>query len=235
MGTSSGSEKYSLKWNDFTSNLSVSFQELRQDQDFFDVKLLTDESEIRCHKLILGACSPKLRQIIKRMSEISNPAIYLRGVRDQDLKNIIEFMYVGEVSVGHHDLDSFLAVAQDLEIKGLTQDHSNDHVQAPVQDHHVEVPVQDHHVETHSPPAKKFKASKGSPTKNVQKVKMKNEPLDFEAVDHVDENVDQMEANVQDYNEPYYNETLGLDENSEDVKGMFLCNNFHFQPLNFPK
>ena len=60
MGAVEG-EKYCLKWNDFTSNLSSAFNELRDDEDFFDVTLLTEESEIRCHKLILGACSPHFR------------------------------------------------------------------------------------------------------------------------------------------------------------------------------
>lgn len=52
---------------------------------------------------------------------MSNPAIYLRGVQHKDIKNIIEFMYIGEVNVAQEDLDSFLSVAQDLCIKGLTQ------------------------------------------------------------------------------------------------------------------
>jgi len=118
---SAESEKYCLKWNDFTSNLSSAFSELRDDEDFFDVTLLTEESEIRCHKLILGACSPHFRQIIKRLTAVQNPAIYLRGVRHEDIKNILEFMYLGEVNVAQEDLDSFLSVAQDLCIKGLTQ------------------------------------------------------------------------------------------------------------------
>ena len=126
MGSSvAESEKYCLKWNDFTSNLSSAFNELRDDEDFFDVTLLTEESEIRCHKLILGACSPHFRAIIKRLASIQNPAIYLRGVRHEDIKNILEFMYLGEVSVSQEDLDSFLSVAQDLCIKGLTQQDSS--------------------------------------------------------------------------------------------------------------
>ena len=65
------------------------------------------------------------RHIIKRLSTVQNPAIYLRGVRHEDIKNILEFMYLGEVSVAQEDLDSFLSVAQDLCIKGLTQGDNN--------------------------------------------------------------------------------------------------------------
>ena len=60
--------------------------------------------------------------MIKRLNSQLNPAIYLRGVRHEDIKNILEFMYLGVVNVCQEDLDSFLSVAQDLCIKGLTQD-----------------------------------------------------------------------------------------------------------------
>ena len=65
------------------------------------------------------------RNIIRRLSAVQNPAIYLRGVRHEDIKNILEFMYLGMVNVAQEDLDSFLSVAQDLCIKGLTQDGGN--------------------------------------------------------------------------------------------------------------
>ena len=121
MSTMDG-DKYCLRWNEYSSNLSSAFNELRNDEDFFDITLITEESEIRCHKLILGACSPHFLQMIKRLNSQQNPAIYLRGVRHEDIKNILEFMYLGVVNVCQEDLDSFLSVAQDLCIKGLTQD-----------------------------------------------------------------------------------------------------------------
>ena len=34
---------------------------------------------------------------------------------------ILEFMYNGEVNVSQEDLNSFLSVAEDLKVKGLTQ------------------------------------------------------------------------------------------------------------------
>ena len=62
--------------------------------------------------------------MIKRLNSQVNPAIYLRGVRHEDIKNILEFMYLGVVNVCQESLESFLSVAQDLCIKGLTQDHN---------------------------------------------------------------------------------------------------------------
>ena len=35
-----------------------------------------------------------------------------------DLQSVLSFMYVGEVNVGQQDLTAFLAVAEDLQVKG---------------------------------------------------------------------------------------------------------------------
>lgn len=121
MGTT---ENFCLRWNDFEANLSSAFRELRDDADFFDVTLATDEDEVKAHKVVLSACSPHLKQVLKRHSKGENQAhllIYLRGVRHADLVSVLEFMYSGEVNVSQEDLNSFLAVAEDLRVRGLTQ------------------------------------------------------------------------------------------------------------------
>ena len=56
-------ENFCLRWNDFESNLSSAFRELRDDADFFDVTLATDEDEVKAHKVVLSACSPHLKQV----------------------------------------------------------------------------------------------------------------------------------------------------------------------------
>jgi hypothetical protein len=85
MGTT---DKYCLRWNDYRSNISLAFQDLRSSADFFDVTLATEEAEIRAHRVILSACSPHLRDVLKRHSNSSqsNLLIYLRGVRQCDLE-----------------------------------------------------------------------------------------------------------------------------------------------------
>ena len=37
------SEKFSLKWNDFKSTVSYSFGILREEKEFFDVTLVSDD------------------------------------------------------------------------------------------------------------------------------------------------------------------------------------------------
>jgi len=113
-------EKFCLRWNDFESNISVAFRELREDKDFFDVTLACDDDQIEAHKVILSACSPFFRTILKR-NHHERPLLYLRGVKYMDLMAVLNFMYHGEVNVAQDDLNSFLSIAEDLKVKGLTQ------------------------------------------------------------------------------------------------------------------
>eukprot|EP00092_Neocalanus_flemingeri_P010567 GFUD01011383.1.p1 GENE.GFUD01011383.1~~GFUD01011383.1.p1 ORF type:complete len:292 (+),score=63.95 GFUD01011383.1:182-1057(+) len=114
------SEKFCLRWNDFESNISVAFRELRDDKDFFDVTLACDENQIQAHKVILSACSPFFRTVLKR-NKHEHPLLYLKGVKYTDIVAVLNFMYHGEVNVAQEELNSFLAVAEDLKVKGLTQ------------------------------------------------------------------------------------------------------------------
>jgi len=114
------SEKFSLKWNDFESNLSSAFTELREEKELFDVTLVCDSNQIEAHKVVISACSPFFRRILKR-NQHSHPLLYLKGVPFTDLESVLSFMYQGEASVGQDHLNSFLATAEDLEVKGLTE------------------------------------------------------------------------------------------------------------------
>ena len=114
------SEKFCLKWNDFSRNISGAFKELLDNEDFFDVTLACDDNQIQAHKVILAACSPFFRNILHRNPH-QHPLLYMKGLKHSDLECIISFIYQGEVSVAQEELSSFLAVAQDLRIKGLTQ------------------------------------------------------------------------------------------------------------------
>jgi len=113
-------ENFCLRWNNFESNISVAFRELRDDKDFFDVTLACDENQIQAHKVILSACSPFFRTVLKR-NKHDHPLLYLKGVKYSDIVAVLNFMYHGEVNVAQDELNSFLAVAEDLKVKGLTK------------------------------------------------------------------------------------------------------------------
>jgi len=116
-------EKFCLRWNDFESNISGALKELREDKDFFDVTLACDDNQMEAHKVIISACSPFFRTILRR-NKHEHPLLYLKGVKYADLVSVLNFMYHGEVNVAQEELNSFLAVAEDLKVKGLTQNSS---------------------------------------------------------------------------------------------------------------
>ena len=114
------SEKFCLRWNNFETNISSAFRYLRDDNDFFDVTLVCEDEQIQAHKVILSACSPFFHKILRRNPH-QHPLLYMKGVKCQDMKSLLDFMYHGEVNVAQEELNSFLAVAEDLSVKGLTQ------------------------------------------------------------------------------------------------------------------
>jgi len=120
MGTNTAGEKFCLRWNDFESNISVAFREIREEKDFFDCTLSCGERQIQAHKIILSACSPFFRTILKQNPH-QHPLLYLKGVEFTDLQAVLNFMYHGEVNIAQTELNSFLAVAGDMQVKGLTE------------------------------------------------------------------------------------------------------------------
>ena len=113
------SEKFSLKWNDFQTTVSNSFKIFRQEEDLFDVTLVSDdEVQMSAHKLILSACSSFFKSILKKNPH-SSPLLYLSGVDSINLRYILDYIYQGEVQLSQDHLNPFMEVAKKLKIKGL--------------------------------------------------------------------------------------------------------------------
>ena len=114
------SEKFSLRWNDFQENISSAFSSLRDDTDFTDVTLISEDGlQLQAHKVILSASSPFFMNIFK-INRNPNPLLYLKGFKANQLHSIIDFMYHGVAEIQQENLDDFLAVAEELQLKGLT-------------------------------------------------------------------------------------------------------------------
>ena len=122
------SDNFCLRWNDFESNISSSFKELREDSELFDITLCCDNGIdlVHAHKVILAACSPFFRKILRHQKHLQNPFLYLKGIGIKELKAVLNFMYHGEVNVAQDFLNNFLTVAQELAIKGLSSDTKSD-------------------------------------------------------------------------------------------------------------
>ena len=112
-------EKFCLKWNDFQTNMSSSFGQMREHQNFSDVTLVCDgEQQIEAHKVILASSSIFLNNLLKQ-NKHSHPLLYMRGISTIQLNAVVDFIYHGEVNINQDDLDAFLNLAEELQLKGL--------------------------------------------------------------------------------------------------------------------
>ena len=121
-------EKLCLQWNDFKDNVLTTFGSLREDKDFADVTLACEDGkQVEAHKVILAASSPFFQNLLTKNLH-PHPLIYMRGVKSEDLSAIVDFLYFGETNVFQENLDSFLAIAEELQLKGLMGSKNDDDV-----------------------------------------------------------------------------------------------------------
>ena len=119
------SEKFCLKWNDFQNSVTASFENLKSDTDFTDVTLACEDGQqIEAHKVILASSSPFFQNLLKK-NKHPHPLIFMRGVKHEELAAIVDFLYCGETNVCQENLDAFLAIAGELQLKGLTDTGAN--------------------------------------------------------------------------------------------------------------
>ena len=113
------SEKFSLKWDAFQSNVSNSFAILRNEDYLLDVTIVTDDNEqVEAHKLVLSACSEYFKNIFKTKKH-SHPLLCLEDVSFKDIQNLMDYIYNGELQLFQEDLDRFLSLAQRFKLEGL--------------------------------------------------------------------------------------------------------------------
>ena len=119
VGSTNMSEKLCLQWNDFQGFIKSAFGNLREGNEFADVTLACEDGQqVEAHKVILAASSPFFQKLLGR-NKHPHPLIYMRGVKSGDLLAIVDFLYRGEANVFQVNLDSFLAIAEELQLNGL--------------------------------------------------------------------------------------------------------------------
>ena len=116
-----GQAEYLLEQKDFLSNYVGSFQQLKEDKELLDVTLACEDETVEAHKVVLSACSPFFRNVFKKATHV-NPFIYLKGVSHKDLVALLDYIYTGQTKVLAEDVDRFIQVGKDLQVKGLADE-----------------------------------------------------------------------------------------------------------------
>ena len=117
-------QQYCLRWNNHQHNLLSVFEDLLNHEAFVDVTIACDGLNLKAHKIVLSACSPYFQSMFYNTPD-KHPVVFLKDVRYDEMKALLEFMYRGEVSVDQEHLSSLLKVAEGLKIKGLADVSEN--------------------------------------------------------------------------------------------------------------
>ena len=90
--------KHNLQWHTYTDHLREMLHEMMKSNELTDVTLISDDQTLfKAHKIVLSACSEVFKGIIKDIPH--NSVIYLRGINQQEIESILQFMYLGETTL----------------------------------------------------------------------------------------------------------------------------------------
>ncbi|ODM94753.1 Protein bric-a-brac 1 [Orchesella cincta] len=90
-----------------------------------DILLACDGESFKCHKVILCSVSKQFATVIGNLGSLNTsgsgqlPVIMINGMRPLILKNLIEFMYRGTVSILSENIDEFIKAGKEMKVHGL--------------------------------------------------------------------------------------------------------------------
>lgn len=112
-------QEFCVRWNSHLGSIGAAFPQLLAVQRFVDVTLVCQGHQLRCHRLVLAACSNYFETILAE-NPCKHPIIILpREVKLWEIQALVDFMYKGEVNVTQAGLGHLLRCAEHLQIRGL--------------------------------------------------------------------------------------------------------------------
>ena len=119
--------KFNIGWNSFQSHLEETSKELYTGGHFADCTLVSDDMiPTQAHKIVLSSASIVFKQLLMlNPNSNTNPVLFLKGVKHEELKSILQFIYCGETNVHKDRFDKFILATNDLDIKGLSRSFDN--------------------------------------------------------------------------------------------------------------
>eukprot|EP00092_Neocalanus_flemingeri_P049651 GFUD01057143.1.p1 GENE.GFUD01057143.1~~GFUD01057143.1.p1 ORF type:complete len:138 (-),score=50.44 GFUD01057143.1:145-525(-) len=111
---------FHLENSSFSSSLTSSLSSLLATSSLCDCSLICSDGQLSAHKVILAATSSFFSSVFS-LHHHNHPLIYLRGIKTDQMQAVLGYIYSGGTQVAEEDLASFLAVAEDLKIDGLTR------------------------------------------------------------------------------------------------------------------
>ena len=114
-----------LAWDNFQTENSNHIKQLRLQEDFSDVTLVTDDGQVKSHKIVLAAGSRFFQQLLGDvLGKQSQPCIYLWGVKLKLLNHLLDFLYLGETLIPQENAEHFVEISKQLGFTGLVREPS---------------------------------------------------------------------------------------------------------------
>ena len=130
-------DKFCLKWTDFQDYISSAFESLREDTEFSDVTLICEDGEqVEAQRVILAALSTFFKAIFRK-NKHAHSFIYVQGVKSEDIVSIVDFLYYGEANIYQSNLERFLNLAEELNLKGLNREEAGEELSEPIEAKHI--------------------------------------------------------------------------------------------------
>ena len=106
--------------NDFQSSTTSIFRGLRENVEFSDVTLACEDGQVlQAHQVLLASSSSVFANMLKDNIH-SKPIIFMHGLRMSNMSQILDYIYKGEAKVSEEDVDTFMNLAKDLRLEGLS-------------------------------------------------------------------------------------------------------------------
>ncbi|KAB7501059.1 Broad-complex core protein isoform 6, partial [Armadillidium nasatum] len=114
-----------ISWVSHNAAFTSAFTNLRLQNAFCDVTVCSRGNYFPAHRLILAAFSDYFKEILEE-TPCKHPFILVQNANGEDLKALLDFIYVGEISVESERMESFLKLAQNLEVRGFAASVKNE-------------------------------------------------------------------------------------------------------------
>ncbi|KAL1117901.1 hypothetical protein AAG570_004214 [Ranatra chinensis] len=118
MAVAKDTQQFCVRWNSYQSNLQSAFPKLLTSEHFVDVTLACESRMVKCHKLVLSACSAYFEKLLVQ-NPCPHPIIFMKDMKYWEVQALVDFMYKGEVNVTQEELGTLLKAAEALEVRGL--------------------------------------------------------------------------------------------------------------------
>ena len=119
-------EKFNLNWNDFQTNATDAFRQLRNENIFEDVTLVSsDLMKFSAHRIVLSSCSDYFGAVLKENQGSQHPLLCLDNVTSKSVQQMLDYIYLGEIQLFQSDIEKFMNVADRFQIKGLFRNENS--------------------------------------------------------------------------------------------------------------